>query len=121
MAKEKTREELLAKMRGNLGVELLDEESEAPAVQQVIQQPVKNTVASTPAKAKEEKERKIRSSVALYPSQLRDIKRIAYINRVSVSEVLCSFADKYIKSNQAALEEFKSLPHQIQQKVDSSR
>ena len=122
MAKEKTRDELLAKMRGSLGVETLDEESANPVVQQpVIQKPERTPVINETKKIKEEKEIKTRTTIALYPTLLRDMKRISYIKRESVSEILGLMIEKYIKSNQSALEEFESLPLQIQKKVDSSK
>ena len=132
MAKESTREQLLAKMRQNLNVDGINEASVATeaaqplSVQPVIQQSPEVQSVISPAnvsgrKSNVEKEVKTRTSITLYPNQLRDVKRIAAIKRESVSEVICALLDKYIKNNQDALQEFYSLPVQAQQKIDSTK
>lgn len=132
MAKESTREQLLAKMRANLNVDSINGSNDvAEVAQQVSVQPVipqiqesQNVISpanNTSRRNTVEKEVKTRTSITLYPNQLRDVKRIAAIKRETVSEVICAFLDKYIKNNQDALEEFYRLPVQTQQKIDSAK
>ena len=122
MAKEKTKEELLARMRGTLGVDTLGEEPAEPAVQSaVVMQPEKPAETQEARKTRGQKDVKARLCVAVYPTLMRDLKRISYIKRESVSETVGGIIEKFIKANQAALEEFDSLPLQVQKKVDEQR
>lgn len=60
-----------------------------------------------PVKKKQEK--KERKSLAILPSVYEDAAKIAYVDRVSLSEVVSNLLVAYIKKNQDKLLEYEQL------------
>ena len=58
---------------------------------------------------KEERELKKRISFSVQPSLYDDIQKIAYVQRKSVSEIICSLMEQYRNENQKDLEEYENV------------
>ena len=58
---------------------------------------------------KEERELKNRISLSVQPSLYDDIQKIAYVQRKSVSEIICSLMEQYRNENQKDLEEYENV------------
>ena len=58
---------------------------------------------------KEERELKKRISLSVQPSLYDDIQKIAYVQRKSVSEIICSLMEQYRNENQKDLEEYENV------------
>ena len=58
---------------------------------------------------KEERELKKRISLSVQPSLYDDIQKIAYVQRKSVSEIICSLMEPYRNENQKDLEEYENV------------
>ena len=58
---------------------------------------------------KEERELKKRISLSVRPSLYDDIQKIAYVQRKSVSEIICSLMEQYRNENQKDLEEYENV------------
>ena len=58
---------------------------------------------------KEERELKKRISLSVQPSLYDDIQKIAYVQRKSVSEIICSLMEQYRNENQNNLEEYENV------------
>ena len=58
---------------------------------------------------KEERELKKRISLSVQPSLYDDIQKIAYVQRKSVSEIICSLMKQYRNENQKDLEEYENV------------
>jgi hypothetical protein len=71
--------------------------------------PAKQEQATKRGRPKEEREIKKRISLAIFPSIYEDIKKIAYVDRESISEVISNCLEEYIEQNQAKLKEYDRL------------
>ena len=58
---------------------------------------------------KEERELKKRISLSVQPSLYDDIQKIAYVQRKSVSEIICSLMEQYRNEKQKDLEEYENV------------
>jgi len=58
---------------------------------------------------KEERETKKRISLAVLPSLYKDIGKIAYVERRSISEVISECIEKYIADNESKLKEYEKI------------
>ena len=58
---------------------------------------------------KEERELKKRISLSVQPSLYDDLQKIAYVQRKSVSEIICSLMEQYRNENQKDLEEYENV------------
>ena len=58
---------------------------------------------------KEERELKKRISLSVQPSLYDDIQKIAYVQRKSVSEIICSLMEQYRNENQKDLEDYENV------------
>lgn len=58
---------------------------------------------------KEERETKQRISLAVLPSLYEDIKKIAYVERRSISEVVSACIEKYVTDNDSKLKEYEKI------------
>lgn len=56
-----------------------------------------------------ERETKVRKSFAIFPSLYEDAQKIAYVKRVSISELIADLLREYVAANQDALSEYKNL------------
>ena len=54
------------------------------------------------------KETKKRYNLTLLPSVYEDLKKIAYIQRRSVSEIVCELMERYVEDNAETLAEYKN-------------
>ncbi len=59
--------------------------------------------------ARKEKENKVPVSFSMTRSMAEDLKRIAYVDRVTCSEIICQLVDEYIKGHQASLREYDRI------------
>lgn len=96
-------------------------ESEKPAAEQkketpVTVQPEENTTETateqptTPVKKKgrpkSNKETKIHLGVAIYPSLKEDISKIAWMKRMSTSELICAVMESYVQKNREFINDY---------------
>lgn len=58
---------------------------------------------------KEERETKQRISLAVLPSLYEDIKKISYVERKSVSEIVSECIEQYVTENAAKLKEYNKI------------
>lgn len=58
---------------------------------------------------KTEKETKKSTNLALYPSVYADAQKIAYIDRISISELVGKFLEDYVKQNKEKIEEYERI------------
>lgn len=58
---------------------------------------------------KEERETKQRISLVVLPSLYEDIKKIAYVERRSVSELVSTCIEQYVSENEAKLKEYDKI------------
>jgi len=58
---------------------------------------------------KEERETKQRISLAVLPSLYEDIKKIAYVERRSISEIVSECIEKYVADNGSKLKEYEKI------------
>lgn len=58
---------------------------------------------------KESRETKRRVTLAVLPSVYENVQKIAYIDRTSVSEVVTTYFEQYIKDNINKIEEYDKL------------
>lgn len=59
-----------------------------------------------PKVSRETKERK---TLALYPSIYDDVGKIAYVDRTSISEIVCDLLHEYVSKNKEKLVEYDRL------------
>lgn len=57
-------------------------------------------------------ERKKTVAITVYPSSYNDLKKIAYVDRQSVSEVIGNLIEQYIKENEEKLIEYDKIKGQ---------
>lgn len=58
---------------------------------------------------KEARELKKRISLSVQPSLYEDIRKIAYVQRKSISEIMCGLMEQYRNENQKDLEEYENV------------
>lgn len=58
---------------------------------------------------KEARELKKRISLSVQPSLYDDIQKIAYVQRKSVSEIICGLMEQYRNENQKDLEDYENV------------
>lgn len=58
-------------------------------------------------------ETKKRVTLALYPSAYSDLQKIAYVQRLSISEIVSSLVTSYINENAEKLEEYKLIKKEL--------
>lgn len=58
---------------------------------------------------KVERETKERKTLALYPSIYDDVGKIAYVDRTSVSKIVCNLLQDYVSKNKEKLVEYERL------------
>ena len=86
----------------------------------------KTAAAPAAAVAKEEpapkkREIKTRCSFALFPSELKDLKHIAYMTRIPVSNIIREYVVKYISLHKDDLEAFDKLSEDEKMRVDDTK
>ena len=86
----------------------------------------KPAAAPAAAVAKEEpapkkREIKTRCSFALFPSELKDLKHIAYMTRIPVSNIIREYVVKYISLHKDDLEAFDKLSEDEKMRVDDTK
>ena len=83
----------------------------ASIVGSMIEQPAEKSAGSGGrGRPKEEgRELKKRVSLSILPSLYEDIQKIAYVQRKSVSEIICSLMEQYRNENQKDLEEYENV------------
>lgn len=77
----------------------------------IEQQPAEETTqrSSGRGRPKENRELKKRISLSVLPSLYDDIRKIAYVQRHSVSELLSSMMEEYREGHIAELEEYEDI------------
>lgn len=65
--------------------------------------------AAGKGRPKADRETKKRVSLALYPSSYRDLQKIAYVNRQSVSDIVSELIAEYVNANAAKLKEYEKI------------
>ena len=65
--------------------------------------------ATSRGRPKEKREIKKRISLAVLPSLYEDIKKIAYVERRSISEVFSKCIEKYVADNEGKLKEYDKI------------
>ena len=72
---------------------------------------------TTPAKRKgrpkSNKETKIHLGVAIYPSLKEDISKIAWMKRMSASELICSVMESYVQKNREFINDYDRTNSEI--------
>lgn len=58
---------------------------------------------------KEQRETKKRISLAVLPSVYEDMQKIAYVDRMSMSEIVSDFMEKYVQENASKIEEYDKM------------
>ena len=66
-------------------------------------------------------EPKVRTSIAIDPTDLIKLKRLAYLQRKSVSNIIGDQVKRYIQYNQEELKNFDSLPMEVQIRIDNAK
>ncbi len=69
---------------------------------------------------KKNRETKIRTSFTVLPSAFDNLRRIAYIERKSVSSILGDFIARYVESHQSALSEYSKLSAEEREELEAS-
>lgn len=62
-------------------------------------------------KLRTNKENKKRISLVVFPSSYSKLQKIAYVNRQSVSDIICKLIDEYVNDNIDALKEYEKIKH----------
>ncbi len=62
-------------------------------------------------KLRTNKENKKRISLVVFPSSYSKLQKIAYVNRQSVSDIICKLIDEYVNDNINALKEYEKIKH----------
>lgn len=62
---------------------------------------------------KEDRELKKRISLSVFPSLYDDIQKIAYVQRLSVSELLSAMMEEYRRKHIAELDEYKRIQAKV--------
>ena len=57
----------------------------------------------------EERETKVRKSFAIFPSLYEDVQKVAFVNRVSISELIAELLREYVEKNKEALSKYDEL------------
>ena len=58
---------------------------------------------------KVDREIKKRISVAIYPSVYEDFQKIAYVDRRSVSDIICQLMNEFVESNIDKIDEYDKI------------
>ena len=96
----KRKQSVVQALIGNRMTELVEEQSD---IKQEKSKPQKGRPADP------NREKKDRKSLALLPSLYEDAAKIAYVDRTSVSEIVSSLLEDYIKRNSVKLLEYDRL------------
>lgn len=56
-----------------------------------------------------EREIKVRKSFAIFPSLYDDVQKIAFVKRISISELIADLLREYVEQNKDALSEYDNL------------
>ncbi len=78
----------------------------------------KNDYASKRGRKRENDEAKVRTSISLDPNDLRNLKRLSYMERRSVSTIIGNEVKRYIQYHEEALKKFGELPEEVRSRVD---
>lgn len=62
---------------------------------------------------KANREKKVRISLAIFPSLYKDVQKIAFVEKRSVSEIVANCLQKYIDENTEKIEEYNSLSDKL--------
>lgn len=90
-----------------------------PEVKKPAAAPVAAVAKEEPAPKK--REIKTRCSFALFPSELKDLKHIAYMTRIPVSNIIREYVVKYISLHKDDLEAFDKLSEDEKMRVDDTK
>ena len=71
--------------------------------------PSEEKTASVSSGKKKEKEKKVPVSFSMTRSMAEDLKRIAYVDRITCSEIICDLVQRYIREHQASLREYDRI------------
>lgn len=74
-------------------------------------EPVEQTAEKAGKKGRPyaERETKVRKSFAVFPSLYEDVQKIAFVKRISISELLAELMREYVDKNKEALSEYDNL------------
>ena len=78
-------------------------------VASMISQTPQDQTAASRGRPKEGREIKKRISLAVLPSLYEDIKKVAYVERRSISEVVSACIEKYVADNESKLKEYDKI------------
>lgn len=56
-----------------------------------------------------ERETKVRKSFAIFPSLYEDVQKVAFVKRISISELIAELLKEYVEQNKEALSEYDKL------------
>lgn len=68
-----------------------------------------NQESTTKGRPKAERETKERKSFAILPSIYEDVVKIAYIDRVSISEIIAKCLEEFVEKNHEKVKEYDEL------------
>lgn len=85
-----------------------------------VQNHVETPSGTAPGRKKQGMEVKTRTSFSLEPSDLLNLKRIAFIENKTISSILSEHVKAYVAGHQKELHEFSALPEAVQKRVESS-
>ena len=120
----------LSNLLGNTDVKTLPQSIVPSVVPQTInipetpapKTPVEDAVSEAPRAAgrkKQKQENKIRTSFTVLPSDLDNLRRIVYMQRKTVSAILCDYIKNYNESNKKALEDYLMLPEEERENLEA--
>ena len=87
----------------------VNKEKEPSPLPQV--EPAEQTVERAEKKGRpySERETKVRKSFAIFPSLYEDVQKVAFVKRISISELIADLLRDYVERNKEALSEYDNL------------
>lgn len=78
-------------------------------VSSMIDETLTETGSAGVGRPKENREKKRRVSMAIFPSTYESIQRIAYVKRKSISEIVQGLMEQYVAENREDLKKYDRL------------
>jgi hypothetical protein len=78
-------------------------------VASMISETPKEKTTTGRGRPKMERETKKRISLAVLPSLYEDVKKVAYVERKSISEIVSACIEKYVADNESKLIEYEKI------------
>lgn len=78
-------------------------------VEQEKENTLSNDSDSKKGRPVEDREKKARKSIAIFPSIYDDASKIAYVDRTSVSELISNLLEEYINKNKNKITEYEKI------------